>query len=160
MKTPTETEDLVQRVCNLYKVHGCEDELPAQEDLVAKLEKVSPTVYEATKIVLNREQLYPISEQQARDLVKIPLTERIKTLYAFTLIGADNYAYQKSEENQEQDRMSWVQLIYGGLRALPSAFKEAIKELDPQELMENHNQHAREYFERAKRNFNHYLLKS
>ncbi|MEK6900088.1 MAG: hypothetical protein AABX05_03105 [Nanoarchaeota archaeon] len=123
---------------------------------MAKLENVSPIMHEATKTWLEREQLYPISEEQAKDLAKRPLSEKVKMLYAFTLIGAVNYADQKNEEQEG----SWFDLIYGGLRALPSAFKEAIKGVDPQELMENHNNYAKQYFKSAKRNFDYYFLNS
>ena len=160
MEPITSSEDLAQRLRSLYKTYECENELPAHDDLVARLDSVEVEVREATKIELDRGYVYPISIKEAKGEARMPLSERIKTLYAFTFIGAVSYAEQKCVEKDQPCEGSFFfsRVVYGSLRAFPSALGEALRNLDPKEVMESHNYGAKKYFDIAKRNVKHYIL--
>jgi|SRR3989344_440928 len=58
-------EDLAQRLQSLYQMYNCESELPAHNDLVAKLTKAKPDHLEKYQQLLDSKSVYQISYQEA-----------------------------------------------------------------------------------------------
>ena len=50
MNEKNESEGLAERLRLLYRAHDCENELPTHDDLVAKLDKITPEVREAIEL--------------------------------------------------------------------------------------------------------------
>ena len=158
-----ESENLAERLRSLYQVYDCEHELPAHDDLVAKLSNVKSEVREATKMELDRDYVHPLSYEKALQEANIPLSEKVKMLYAFTLGGAVTYASQKWEGKKEREEglLYWCAFLGGGLKTFPSVVKEVFlkpKEEIAKALMEEHNIMAARYFEGFKRNVEYYVL--
>lgn len=165
MKSPrNESENLAERLRSLYQIYNCENELPAHDDLVAKLDGVKSEVRDAVKIELDRDYVHPLSYEKALEFEKsFPLTEKFKMLYALTLIQGVGYASEKWKEKKEREEgFLWgLYAFYGGLKAIPSTVKEIFftpAEEKAQELMEDHNKMASRYFESFKRNIDYCIL--
>ena len=159
MKSPNkgmESENLAERLRSLYKTYNCENELPVHDDLVAKLDGVKPEVRDAIKMELDRDYVYPISEEEA----KIPLSQKFMALYAFTLAKGIIYAEEKrTEKGLKQDNFPFLlHAVYGGIKAFPLVVKAVLTPEDPKGLMEEHNVLATRCFWGFKRNVEYCVL--
>ncbi len=160
-----ESENLAERLRSLYQIHGCEHELPAHDDLVAKLDAAGSEVRAATKMELNRDYVHLLSYEEALQLAKCPFHERLGWCYALAILEGMEYASSKNtpREIQEDEANSFLfklRALYGGFKALPSTVKTILltpTEEEAKELMEEHNKDALQYFKAFKRNLDYFL---
>jgi len=69
MNLKTESENLAGRLHSLYRIYGCENDLPAHEELTAKLESAGAEVRRSFQHELSKDQVYPLSLEEALEYV-------------------------------------------------------------------------------------------
>lgn len=168
-RTPSwcESNDLAQRLRSLYQMHNCENELPAHDDLVAKLAGFRQEDLDTTKNELDFCFMPPISYEKALETEKriikdTPLTVKLIWLYDYVFSNGIEYVSVKCQDKQKEEEgfLAAVYFSYGFLKTIPSAVKilffPPIEE-NAKKRMEGHNKTLAGYFEMLKINLTYFL---
>ena len=88
MNEKNESEGLAERLRLLYRAHDCENELPTHDDLVAKLDKITPEVREAIELGFFN-GVYFISYREAEKMAEegAELIEYFLTLLSVSFVN-------------------------------------------------------------------------
>lgn len=155
-KVKVNSFDLARKMHELYREYKCDHELPEYEDLAAKIEQLDLEMRQEIGLYLEDAVLYQVTPQEImQEGIKVPFTQKCLMLYSFTLIGAVSYASTKLPESEVKEKKGfkfWGYAVFGGLKTLPAAVKEAFKstEAEAKMLSDYHNAHAKSYFSQFK----------
>ena len=128
MNEKNESEGLAERLRLLYRAHDCENELPTHDDLVAKLDKITPEVREAIELGFFN-GVYFISYREAEKMAEE---------------GAELIEYFK--ENIEKALVEVEKDIVQEIKCYLEKDKGLSKEQETQGIMEEYNEEARLIF--------------
>ena len=140
MNEKNESEGLAERLRLLYRAHDCENELPTHDDLVAKLDKITPEVREAIELGFFN-GVYFISYREAEKMAEE---------------GAELIEYFK--ENIEKALVEVEKDIVQEIKCYLEKDKGLSKEQETQGIMEEYNEEARLIFKGFKANLEDFYM--
>lgn len=141
-----ESNNLAERLRELYQIYNCENELPSHDDLVAKLEQMKPSRRETIRSSLDQGIMYPIDSYKKAEEIVNRVDKENEDLEKFLSKEIIAKAPDKLKEDLKE---------YCGL--MPK--KKQPKEERVNQFMEFNKNFARKYFEVFKGEVQRYLVK-
>lgn len=142
-----ESENLAERLRELYKIYECEQELPAHDDLAAKLDNVKPGVRKAIQVCLDQKVMCPVdSYEKAEKIINQGDSDnrKLKTFVREEIVS-------KFPDDQKKAVEEYFRL---------TREKKQPKDERINRFMEFSQNFAGEYFEIFKEEVKHYLTKT
>ncbi len=153
--------EIAQRLYGLYQKYGCENELPAYNDLVSKLGIVEPEVRNAIYEEVNRRLIYPLSVKEVlQDEKKDYFLSAPEEFLGLLAMSGVCYAAKTATEEDKLGLVFKAKLLYGAFLGIPQAVKEAFltqKEEKAEKIIEQHNEEAKKLFEAFKNNIKYFV---